>query len=125
MNPYVDPTTQREIEEFHRLLRKRADFYREALVVLAADRVLQDLEVVYVPKKPHRPVLLARHLVGRVGHWLLRKILHFRFGNDRRDRPKPTIVVIRSTATADRLFPFGFTYSDFYPDRDDPPADDW
>lgn len=87
----IDSEGQRYIEEFEQRLAQSGQFYKEAIKVLAVDRLQRDLEAMHAPPKPRKPLLSHVADVGMsAGRWVVRRFSP--------TRPDPT-----STASTVRI----------------------
>lgn len=72
-----DNQTQRQLEDFRQRMHTTANFYRQAIAVLAADQLFQEAQ----PKRCKRPSLLRAwgDWAIRLGQWGLGKLASDRF----------------------------------------------
>jgi hypothetical protein len=54
MASVYDPRTHRQVEAFWRQHRARAEFFRQAIPILVAERLRRDWEALYAPRPPRR-----------------------------------------------------------------------
>ncbi len=95
MEQRLDSATQQHIEDFHRRLDAMTDFYQDAIMQLARDRMTRDLETYYGQEIPIQRDSSSSGLVRRIGS-SVRNLLsrHGRPGKTKPVGEAPTVIVI-------------------------------
>ena len=74
MDTGFDTKTQHQIQEFHRDLSEMEMRYKKAILLLAKDRMIRDLEMMSEPPRPRRSHLSIR-LLGYIGNQVRQRLL--------------------------------------------------
>jgi hypothetical protein len=103
MNSYVDDIVLHQVEQFNRELEVTANFYKDLLKLLCAERVKRDFEAAYDQpvqirtihprsKQLRAAVGQVLHQAGKASNWLVHRVLRGVYSQSRATADQPIIV---------------------------------